>query len=88
MKLTKTYTLYTFLILVLTVLLMMGVWFGIKTDEHRNILKEQWSAFERYQSVLELESRLIRKTVYDYAALDALQAFIVSNDTAWGRSHL
>lgn len=88
MKLTKTYTLYTFLILVLTVLLMMGVWFGIKTDEHRNILKEQWSAFERYQSVLELESRLIRKTVYDYAALDALQAFIVSNDTAWGHSHL
>lgn len=62
MKIAKTYTFYTFLILLLATILMSTVWFS-KTEEQRHVWQEQNAVFGRYKAVLKLESNLIRKTV-------------------------
>ena len=76
MKIAKTYTFYTFLILLLATILMSTVWFSKKTEEQRHVWQEQNAVFERYKAVLKLESNLIRKTVFVYSFWDELVDFV------------
>ena len=88
MKIAKTYTFYTFLILLLATLLMATVWFSKKTEEQRHVLHEQNAVFERYKAVLKLESNLIRKTVFDYSFWDELVEFVGTVDASWSKDNL
>lgn len=88
MKIAKTYTFYTFLILLLATILMATVWFSKKTEEQRHVLQEQNAVFERYKAVLKLESNLIRKTVFDYSFWDELVEFVGTVDASWSKDNL
>lgn len=88
MKIAKTYTFYTFLILLLAGILMSTVWFSKKTEEQRHVFQEQSAVFERYKAVLKLESSLIRKTVFDYSFWDELVEFVKTADEAWSKENL
>ena len=88
MKIAKTYTFYTFLILSLATILMGTVWFSKKAEEQRHVLHEQNAVFERYKAVLKLESNLIRKTVFDYSFWDELVEFVETVDTTWSKENL
>ena len=88
MKIAKTYTFYTFLILLLATLLMATVWFSKKTEEQRHVLHEQNAVFERYKAVLKLESNLIRKTVLDYSSWNEMVEFIATIEETWSKDNL
>ena len=88
MKIAKTYTFYTFLILLLATILMSTVWFSKKTEEQRHVWQEQNAVFERYKAVLKLESNLIRKTVFDYSFWDELVDFVETVNEAWSKENL
>ena len=88
MKIAKTYTFYTFLILLLATILMSTVWFSKKAEEQRHVWQEQNAVFERYKAVLKLESNLIRKTVFDYSFWDELVDFVETVNEAWSKENL
>lgn len=88
MKIAKTYTFYTTLILLITIILLVSVWFGKKTEEERHIAQEQVSVFERYHAVLALEKTLIKKIVFDYSIWDEMVDFAHNPDLAWSKDNL
>lgn len=88
MKIAKTYALYSILILSFALILMTTVWFSKKTQEHSQVIAEQKSVFERFEAVLKLESKLIKKTVFDYSMWDEFVEFVHTPDSSWSKENL
>ncbi|MCD8477491.1 MAG: hypothetical protein LRY68_05945 [Sulfurospirillum sp.] len=72
----------------ITIILLVSVWFGKKTEEERHIAQEQVSVFERYHAVLALEKTLIKKIVFDYSISDEMVDFAHNPDLAWSKDNL